>query len=461
MKKLVAVFLAALFLVSGFSFAAAEQAFDVEPDAKLSYTYWGSAFEKEAQAKACEAFTALTGVPVEAIHIPSAGNEYMTKLTAMTASGTNPDVGYMSATTAFVWAQDGTFYNIFDLIDQDPNWSKDSYIDDIFYMYEEGKSFGTTSSINPRAIFYNTECFEDAGVALPSTDINEAWTWDEFVEAAKLLTLDFDGNNATEEAFNPDRIMQYGAYINPEEAALLAVFMESNGGDLLNEEGTEMAMSDPAVIEVLQAYHDLIHVHHVSPFPDFANAPDGPTLLANKQAAMILTGQWVLLDLAKLDFDFGIGQLPMFKMARNSIDAGVRCIWSNTQYPKAAWELYKFLANPEGALSLYHDGLWMPTIREWYADADKFAQWGENNPAHPEGYKPVIADSLFNGSATPSWTLRVKNYVQLWEVMRPALQQIWLDTKDVESVVAEIETTGNPLVQGFNPDMHHASHYQQ
>ncbi|MCL1795860.1 MAG: extracellular solute-binding protein [Clostridia bacterium] len=461
MKRLITGFLAAMILLGGLSFAWAERTFDVEPDAKLSYTYWGSAFEKEAQAKACEAFTELTGIPVDALHIPSAGDEYMTKLTAMTASGTNPDVGYMSASTAFVWAADGTFYNIFDLIDQDPTWSKESYIDNIFYMYDEGKSFGTTSSINPRAIFYNVECFEEAGVPLPPTDVEESWTWDEFVECAKKLTLDFDGKNATEEGFNPDRVMQYGAFINVEEAALLATFFDSNEGDMLNVEGTAMAMSDPAVKEVLQAWYDLIYVHHVTPFPDFANAPDGPTLLANKQAAMILTGQWVLLDLARLEFEYGVGQLPVFKTPRNSIDAGVRCIWSNTKYPKASWELYKFLANPEGAMSLYHDGLWMPTIREWYTDAAKYELWAVGNPAHPDGYKPVVADSLFNGTATPSWTLRIKNFAQLWAVMRPALQQIWLDTKSVDDVVAEIEEAANPLVQGFNPDTYHTSYYHQ
>ncbi len=461
MKRLIALFIATLMFLGGLSTASATQTYDVEPDAKLLYTYWGSAFEKEAQAKACAQFTELTGVPVEALHIPSAGDEYMTKLTAMTASGTNPDVGYMAAATAFTWAQDGTFYNIMDLIDQDPTWDKDKYIDNIFYMYDVGKSFGTTSSINPRAIFYNTECFETAGVALPPTAIEDSWTWDEFVEAAKLLTLDMAGKNATEEGFDPENIVQYGAYINPEEHALLAVFIDSNDGDLITEDGTKMALSTPEAKEVLQALHDLIYVHHVSPFPDFANAPDGPTLLANQQTAMILTGQWVLLDLAKLDFNYGIGQLPVFKTPRNSIDAGVRCIWSNTKYPKAAWELYKFLANPAGALNLYADGLWMSTLKEWYTDPAKFAQWGENNAAHPEGYKPVIADSLFNGSATPSWTLRVKNYVKLWQAMRPLLQQIWLDTKSVDDVVAEIEAVGNPLVEGYNPDTHHTSFYHQ
>ncbi len=428
----------------------------------LLYTYWGSSFEKEAQAQAIEAFNeANPGIEVEALHIPSSGSEYTAKLTAMTASGTNPDIGYMDVSTAFVWAQEGQFWDIFELIDQDPDWSADRYVDDIFYMYDEGKSFGTTSSINPRAIFYNTECFTEAGVELPPTDLEDSWTWDEFVEVAKQLTFDANGNTPDSPDFDPTNITQYGVYLNPDDLIVLGILWDSNGTDLLTEDGSELALSSPEAKEVLQEVHDLIYVHHVCPIPnDFSQMPDGTTWLANKQCAMFISGQWILLDLAKLGFDYGIGQLPMFDEPRNVKDAGVRVIFKNTEHPEEAWELYKYLANPEGAMALYADGLWMPTLREWYDD-EHFAQWGENNAAHPESYKPVIADSLFNGSATPSYTLRIANYAELNNTIRPVLQQLWLDSASVDDVVDQVYSQAGSLVQGYNPDNYHASHYRE
>lgn len=428
---------------------------------KLLYTYWGSAFEKEAQANAVAAFMELhPDIEVEALHIPSSGSEYVAKLTAMTASGTNPDVGYMDVPTAFVWAKEDKFYNLFDLIDSDPDWSRDKYVEDIFYMYDEDKSFGTTSSINPRAIFYNTDCFTEAGAELPPINIDDAWTWDEFIEAAKNLTFDANGNNANSPDFDSTNIRQYGVYLNPNDQVVMGILLDSNGADLLTEDGSGLALDTPEAKEVIQAIHDLIYVHHVSPIPtDFGAMPDGPTWLANKQCAMYITGQWVLLDIGKLNFNYGIGQLPKFKESRNVKDAGVRVMFKNSKHPKEAWELYKFLANPEGAMSLYEEGLWMPTLREWY-DEPNFSKWGANNPAHPDSYKPVIADSLFNGSSTPSFGLRIANYAELNNTISPLLQQIWLDSASVEEVLNQVNEQAGGLVQGYNPGNFHASKYR-
>lgn len=429
---------------------------------KLLYTYWGSAFEKDAQASAVTEFMAQNpGIEVEPLHIPASGQEYVAKLTAMTAAGQNPDVGYMDVPTAFVWAKEGKFYDIFELIDKDPDWDKDKYVDDIFYMYEPGKSFGTTSSINPRLIFYNVDCFTEAGVEVPPTDSAAAWTWDEMIETAKKLTFDMEGRDANDPSFDSSRIRQYGIYINPDDMTILSILLDSNGGDLLTEDGAKLALDTPEAKEVIQALHDMIHVHHVSPIPnDFSSMPNGAEYLNNKQAAMFISGQWFLLDIAKLGFNYDLGQLPKFKEARNIKDAGTRVIFSNTAHPDEAWALYKFLANPEGAMSLYHDGLWMPTLKEWYEDESKFAQWGKDNPAHPESYKPVVADSLFNGTATPSWGLRIANINELQLVFRPLLQQVWLDSKGVDEVVEEINAQVGDRVQGYNPDNFHASHYR-
>lgn len=39
-------------------------------------------------------------------------------------------------------------------------------------------------------MFYNKDMFDAANVEYPPTNADEAWSWDEFVEVAKQLTLD-------------------------------------------------------------------------------------------------------------------------------------------------------------------------------------------------------------------------------------------------------------------------------
>jgi multiple sugar transport system substrate-binding protein len=432
---------------------------------KMTYTFWGSAFERDAQTAAVQAFNEQTpNVTVEALHIPSSGDEYTAKITAMVSAGNSPDIGYMAPAVSFTWATEGKLYDIFEFLNTDPEYSKNTYVDDIFYYYAEGKSQGTTSSINPRLIFYNRECFDTAGLAYPPYTSDTAWTWDEFVDVAKKLTLDLNGRNANDPNFNKDQIRQYGAYINYGDSPMLMTFLDSNGVDLLTEDGTKLALNTPEAKEVLQKMSDLINVHHVTPLPtELANvANDVPTALKGKRAAMAITGQWVLLDLGKAGVNYDLGVMPKIKEARNVKDAGIRVIYKDTKYPQEAWNLYKFLQNPAGGLSLYKDGLWMPVLREWYDDPELYAMWAVGNPAHPDvTYKAVVSDSLFSGVSTPSWTLRINNFTDIWTAVNAGLQPLWLGTADVDTVVNELSRRVDPMVQGYHPSTGHVSKYRK
>ena len=430
----------------------------------LVWTFWGSAFERDEQMNAAAAFAdQFDDVTVEALHIPAAGGEYVARISAMTAAGQAPDVGRMDPAVAFVWAQDGVFWNIFDLIDNDPEWSREMYVDHLFYMYAEGRAFGSTSSINPRAIFYNVEAFREAGVDTPPLTPETAWQWNEFVDVAKQLTIDMDGRNAHDPDFDSNRTLQYGVYFNPDDLEVLAIFLDSNQVDLLTEDGNSLDIGNPRALEVFQAYHDLIYLHNVMPIPnDFTAMPDGPMWLATRQTAMLITGQWVLLDLANHEVDFGIGHLPYFVEPRNMKGAGTQVVFSCTEYPELAWELLKWTSWPGSALNLFSSGLLMPIFREWYDDPELFAQWGENLPARPDSYRTVIVDSLFNGTATPNWVLRINNFNEIWNMnIRSPLQQIWLDSQSVEDTIEEILAAfPNDIIRGFNPDNHHIMHYR-
>lgn len=458
-RRLVSVLIAILLAVTPML------AFADDAKIELLYTFWGSAYEKAAQEGAIAMFNELhPDIHVEALHIPSAGAEYIAKLTAMAASGTNPDVGYMDVPTAFVWAKEGKFYNIFDLMAEDPEWNREMYVEDLFYMYEEDAAFGSTSSINPRMVFCNVDAFNEAGIALPPTTYAEAWTWDEFVEVAKKLTLDAMGNNATSPDFDPNMIVQYGCYMDCSDLAIQHSFLDSNGADLLNVEGTALALNTPEALEVYQALYDLIYTHHVTPAPVELSTlgSDIPTILKGRQAAMAITGQWVLLDIAKMDINFELAVLPKFDTPRNIKQAGTRVVFSNAADKDAAWELFKFIASPEGALHLYKDGLWMPVLKEWYEDEEKYAQWAVDNPAHPASYRTVAADSLFNGVATPYFDLRVANFAELQTLIKSNLDPIWLDSTDsIENTLKQLCETCAPFVKGYNPGMYHNSHYHK
>ena len=336
------------------------------------------------------------------------------------------------------------------------------YVDDLFYMYAEDASFGSTSSINPRLLISNVDAFEKAGLDLPPMTYDTAWTWSEFVDVAQKLTLDAFGHNAKDPAFDPNMIVQYGCYFDCSDVIIQSVFLDSNGADLLNEDGTACTLNTPEAIEVYQALYDLIYKYHVTPVPVEMStvASDIPTALKGGQAAMAIAGQYVLLDIAKMHINFELGVVPMFKEPRNVKQAGTRVIFSNTENKEEAWKLFKFLASPEGALNLYYDGLWMPVLKEWYEDEELFAKWGKDNPAHPDSYRTVAVDSLFLGVATPNLDIRVSNFAEIQTLLRSMLDPVWLNSApSVEEQLNLVVEALDPLVQGYNPGCYHNSHY--
>ena len=102
MKKLTLAMicvLALLVVFPGFGGGGQQSSSDVK---KMTYTFWGSDLERNAQNGAIEAFNQQNPtIKVEPMHIPSAGNEYTIRVTAMVNAGNAPDVGYLAAGLSF------------------------------------------------------------------------------------------------------------------------------------------------------------------------------------------------------------------------------------------------------------------------------------------------------------------------------------------------------------------------
>ena len=211
---------------------------------KLTYTYWGSTYEKDVITKAMQKFMDQTGYTVELIHIPS---DYETKLSTMIASNDAPDAGYLGPPTAYKWYDDGILYDIKKFFLADETIKEEDYLPGAIGRRGDG-IVGIMNSIEAYAIWYNKAAFAEAGITDIPLKPEDAWTWDEFVEIAKRLTIDNNGRNATDPNFDPNNIKQYGFHMNfwsgPIEALLLrndAMYYPSTGGECAI--GTESSMT--------------------------------------------------------------------------------------------------------------------------------------------------------------------------------------------------------------------------
>lgn len=431
MKKTLALILSLLLLCVPLTSAMAEQV-------TLKMTYWGSPIEKEALLKSLDAFMAANpDIKVEAQHIP---DDYDTKITTMIAGNIAPDVAYMSEGLALPLAEEGKLYDIQKFLDNDTELKREDFLPNIWYNWGDGKTLGTNTACEAAGLYYNKDIFDAAGVAYPPTTPETAWSWDEFVEVAQKLTIDYSGRNALDPDFDPANIRQYGVQFGTWWLGYLWAVI-SNGGSYASEDGMQLTLNSPEAVEAIQKLADLINVYHVAPSPIQAKAMPSPTIsLQSQQVAMSIDGQWVLLDLgdAAADgaFNFGVGILPKLKESITLVLGAPTVIFESTKHPEEAWKLFKWMANPETSLDLQAGGLWMPLLKAWYTDEELLAKWAVGNDAHPEGYVDAIANQVLNnGVSGPAYTLR--NFAKIDAIATAALDRVWLGEIDAQTALDE------------------------
>lgn len=412
---------------------------------KLKFTFWGSPQEKKAVEDAIKAYEKLKpNVTIESIHIP--GTDFLQKLNAMIAGNEAPDLSY-SAAWKLKMGEEGLIYNFFDLMKDDPTIKKEDYLEYAWWNWDKDKSAGPYQAAVVPSLMYNVDMFNDAGVPLPPTQASEAWTWDQFVDVAKKLTVDRNGKHPDDAGFDPKNIKQYGVKFSLSWSSYMPLVM-SNGGDYLSKDGQSFGLSQPEATDAIQKIADLINVYHVSPSPVQASSIPAPaTALQSKKVAMVIDGSWNHLDLSKTNMNWGVGVLPVLKEYKSFFFGGSLIIFKSSKHPKEAWEFSKFLIDPDNVLEM-HQGLWVPQLTKWYEDPALIDKWAnESLPGRPKGFQDAVMRATFE-HAEPSPENNVRNFVEIDAAVTAALDQVWLGTKTADQAMKDVEAQVKPLVQG-------------
>lgn len=413
----------------------------------LKFTYWGSPDEKKAIESACKKFTEkYPWITVETIQIPNA--DYNAKMTAMAAGNDSPDTGYMTGDLGETWANEGKFVNLFDMFAKDNEIKKEDFLDYIWYRLSPDNAWGISTAGECFGLYYNKDLLKAAGIDSLPSKAEEAMEWDQFVELAKKLTIDKNGKNASDPAFDSKNIKRYGVMFET-WAQPLNNFIYSNGGQWISDDGKQFTLNSPESAEAIQKLADLINVHHTAPSPLAAKSmPAMSIALQSKLVAMAVGGQWINLDLGNAKVNYDIGVLPKLKKSVTIGLSGATVLFKSSKHPEEAWMLFKWMSNPDGAIELYSGGLWMPTMKKWYTDASLVAKWVDANPAaHPAGFKDAMMNQLMqNGVPQPLYYM--KNSAKIEPIVVSGLDPVWLGKKTAADALKDIEAKVQPEFKG-------------
>jgi multiple sugar transport system substrate-binding protein len=90
-----------------------------------------------------------------------------------------------------------------------------SLVDFFNSLGQNGATVGLPFAVYPSFIFYNKDLFEEAGLAAPPTKVGDLyegkpWDLDALRSLAMKLTVDKNGKDATDPAFDPANVVQWG-----------------------------------------------------------------------------------------------------------------------------------------------------------------------------------------------------------------------------------------------------------
>lgn len=273
MKKTLLVLLTAMLALASVSAGGAAEApaSDAPEEIHLEWWTWDPELV-ETNEQIIDAFEAQNpGVTVTQTMIGT--KEYWTKIRIQATQQKLPDVLTMSSGSLEEWAKEGLLYNLDGFVKNDDTF-------DHFYksIFDAAKTISGTDSYYAipfahvtTVLYYNKDMFDAAGIAYP----DESWTWDDFLAAAKALTVDKDGDGKIDQW----GYWGFGRYSNVEP------WVYANGGEYINRE-TMRFEPDANAMEALEFVTDLVLEHKVAPQPKDMSAMKYKEVFPNELAAM-------------------------------------------------------------------------------------------------------------------------------------------------------------------------------
>jgi len=347
------------------------------------------------------------------------------KLMISTAGGRPPDVTRVSSMWFHPCAAKGLFEDLGPFVDKDKSFGLSDFYPQAIEGWgkHKGKLYALPTDIDVAAMYYNKDMFDKAGLAYPDW----SWDWNKYLEAAKKLTKDLDGDG---------KIDQWGTSTDQ----FWQSYVFQNGGKLVSDDQKRCLLNEPAAYEAIQWESDLINKHCVSPNAEEIAEVGSLKLFTMGKIGMYISGSWAaelqFKDLVK-DFTYDVAPLPKGKERVTFIGGAAYAMMSRSRHKDAAWEFIKWMAGPEYQRLQAVNSQIIPSRRS-VAESGAYLKL-----AKPPANRKVFLDMIEYGRPEPS----VSVMPEMREILSAEISLVLLGKKSAKEACEKVTPVIDQLLR--------------
>lgn len=281
--------------------------------------------------------------------------EYITKITAMVASKTAPDVFITWAQYKATWADQGIIMDVTEFAEKDPSFRLDEFypvIRDV--VTYRGRIWGTPQGFSSAVWIVNADRFAERGLPLPS----ERWTVHDLLALARKTT-------AVEKGYFGTELPLYGI-----GGGSLQWFYNYTGRYWLSEDGRRSVIAEPEAIEMVEFWRRLLFDEKVAP------SVKNP-MLPNRDEWSGAIAMW----------EGWLAYLQRFETLRQELAKKGQTMWE--------WKLYPYPAGPYAQKNFAQGHMWsIPAgarnpqaswlLASWLASREAEEIWARTGHSEPQ-----------------------------------------------------------------------------
>lgn len=366
---------------------------------QVTLSFWRHDYAPEAEAfkKLIASFEEKhPNIKIDFQMIPN--DQYETKIRTALAGGNPPDIMALDAPTLASYANSKA------IIPLDDYFAKDGNKDDLLKPVIEGLTFDGKMYAAPNnegtiVMFYNKKMFEEKGIPLPSKNVDEAWTWDQVLDAAKKLNDPAKGIYG----WNPT---PWG-FVGHEGAPYSEMaFLWQAGAEILSPDGSTSKgyLDSPEAKKAMEFWNSLYNVEKVSPKELPQDAFWNGKVAIHVDGPFAFSYQEQNFPNFKLGVDYDVAPLWKDKNMIGTTGSWGMAITSKSEHPDEAWAFVNWVTGVEGSKVWYAETKNLPArqstfdafqeLKEYPMNiyADQLSKYGHPRPVTPA--YPAISEAI-------------------------------------------------------------------